>query len=215
MPTTATDLLHTLTWRYATKQFDAAKKIPAATWEALLKSLVLTPSSYGLQPWKFLIAETPALRTELRAVSWNQSQVVDSSHYVIFLARTSITEADIDRLIATTAKTRGSSVESLAGYRSAIIGDLIKGPRAAWVQEWAARQAYIALGQLMASCAALEIDACPMEGFDPAAYERILGLADSGYRPVVACAVGYRAATDKYATQTKVRFPQSDVVVTR
>ena len=209
------DLLSTLTWRYATKQFDRTKPIPDDSWQALLQSLVLTPSSYGLQPWKFLVIDDPALRAQLRPVSWNQAQVEDCAHHVVFLGRTTMTETDVDRLINGTAAARGVAPETLAGYRGMIIKDIVSGPRSQWVAEWAARQVYIALGQFMLACAELGVDACPMEGLDPAAYDRILGLAGTGYHTLVACPVGYRAATDKYATAAKVRFPLSEVIEVR
>jgi nitroreductase len=208
----STELLATLNWRYATKRFDPAQRIDAATWDALEESLVLTPSSYGLQPWKFLVITDPALRAQLQPRSWNQTQVTECSHYVVFLGRTGLDTADIDRLIQSTATVRGVPAESIAGYRTMMIGDLIKGPRSQVITEWATRQVYIALGQFMASCAMLRVDACPMEGIDPAAYDEILGLAGSGYATRVACAAGYRAAGDKYATAKKVRFPRSEVV---
>ena len=215
IPTTPANLISTLTWRYATKQFDLTKPIPHDVWQALLQSLVLTPSSYGLQPWKFLVIDDPALRTRLRAVSWNQSQVEDCAHHVVFLGRTSMTEADVDRLIDGTAAARGVAPDTLAGYRGMIIKDIVSGPRSQWVAEWAARQVYIALGQFMLACAELGVDACPMEGLDPAAYDRILGLDGTGYRTVVACPAGYRAATDKYASAAKVRFPLREVIEVR
>jgi nitroreductase len=215
MNITPSALLSSLTWRYATKQFDKTRPIPDEVWQALLQSLVLTPSSYGLQPWKFLIVDDPALRSQLRPVSWNQSQVEDCAHHVVFLGRTTMTEHDVDRLILGTAAARGVPADTLAGYRGMIIKDIVSGPRSQWVAEWAARQVYIALGQFMLACAELGVDACPMEGLDPKAYDRILGLEGTGYQTLVACPVGYRAASDKYATAAKVRFPLTEVVETR
>jgi nitroreductase len=215
MSTTPTDLLATLNRRYATKQFDAQRSIAPELWQTLLSSLVLTPSSYGLQPWKFLVIDTPAVRQELRTASWNQSQVTDAARFVVFIARTTITEADIAKLISATSTTRGVPAAALAGYAGVITGDLVNGPRSQWIPEWAARQAYIALGQFMLAAAELGLDTCPMEGLDPAAYDRILGLAGSGYRTVVACPVGYRSPADKYATLPKVRYAQDEVIEVR
>lgn len=205
-------LLAAHTWRYATKKFDAARKIPAGTWSALEKALVLSPSSYGLQPWKFVVVTDPALKARLRPASWNQAQVEDCSHHVVFLAKKELTEGDVDRFIARTAEVRGQPLESLEGYKGYMMGDLVKGPRAAVSAEWAARQAYIALGNFMTSAAVLGVDTCPMEGIDLAKYDAILGLEGSGYRTVVACPAGYRAADDKYASATKVRFLDSEVI---
>jgi len=205
-------LLNALGWRYATKAFDPAKKIDSPTWDALAQSLVLTPSSYGLQPWKFLVVTNAGLKKQLRAASWNQAQVEDCSHHVVFLAKTTITEADLDRFVQATATTRNVPVDSLAGYKGFMVKDLVQGPRSQAIQNWATNQVYIALGQLMASAALLGIDGCPMEGIDPAAYDRILGLEGSGYATRVALPLGYRAAGDKYATLAKVRYPAADVI---
>lgn len=214
-PIPADRLTEALAWRYATKAFDPARTIPGATWEALARSLQLTPSSYGLQPWKFLVLTDRALRERLVPVSWNQRQVADCSHLVVFCGRTAMAEADVQRLIDAIAATRGVPAESLAGYRGMMVKDVVTGPRSAVAAEWAARQCYIALGQFMAACALLGVDACPMEGFDPAQYDAILGLAGGPYRSVVACCAGYRAAGDKYAGLAKVRFPLSEVVEVR
>jgi nitroreductase len=213
MPTIPADtLLAQLNWRYATKQFEAGKQIPAATWDALVQALVLSPSSYGLQPWKFLVVTKPELKQQLRAASWNQSQVTDCSHHVVFLAKKQITEADVDRFIAATATTRGIPTTALAGYKGYMMGDLVNGARSKIIGEWAARQCYIALGNLMTSAALLGVDACPMEGLDPVKYDEILGLTGGDYGTVVALPLGYRAATDKSAGAKKVRYPVEQVV---
>lgn len=206
-------LVETLNWRYATKRFDASKKIDAKTWEALEDSLVLTPSSYGLQPWKFVVVMDPTLRAQLKTQAWGQGQVTEASHLVIFTHRTDLTEADVDRLLARVSEVRGVDRDSLAGYRQMMMGNLVEGPKRATIADWTARQAYIALGQLMTSAAALGVDATPMEGLDPKAFDQILGLEGSGYATVMACAVGYRAEDDAYAKLPKVRFAKEELVV--
>lgn len=205
-------LLEALKWRYATKKFDAGRRIPEETWTALEQTLVLTPSSYGLQPWQFVVVTDADVRRSLVPHSWNQPQPADASHFVVFAARTAMDESLLDRLIARTAEVRGVPASVLEGYRKIMISDLVHGPRSAHVAEWAARQAYIALGQFMASAALVGIDTCPMEGIVPAEYDRLLGLEGSGFTTVVACAAGYRAEGDKYATAPKVRYPASEVV---
>jgi nitroreductase len=205
-------LLQQLNWRYATKKFDASKTISAADWAVLEEALVLTASSYGLQPWKFIVVTDPALKTKLRAASWNQTQVEDCSHLVVFTAKQDVTEADVDQFIARIAEVRGVTVESLAGYKGFMMGDLVNGPRHAIINEWAARQTYIAMGNLLTSGALLGIDACPFEGIEPAKYDEILGLKGTGYATVSACPVGYRSADDKYASVPKVRFAAKDIV---
>ena len=205
-------LLAQLNWRYATKKFDPTKRIPDSDWAALEQALILTPTSYGLQPYKFLILTDPALRARLVPASWGQTQPVDCSHYVVFAARAQNTEADVDRYIARMAEVRGAAPEALAGFKKVLMGDVVDGPRGQVALEWAARQAYIALGNFMTSAALVGVDTCPMEGFEPAKYDEILGLPAQGFRAVVACAAGYRAADDKYAALPKVRFPASEII---
>lgn len=205
-------LLDALHWRYATKVFDASRKIPAETWAAIEHALILSPSSYGLQPYRFLVIADPKMRETLLSHSYNQRQVVDASHYVVFTARVNVTEEYVDRFMQRVGHIRGIAPQSLAGYRQAIVGDLIKGPRGKIAHEWATRQAFIALGNLMTSAALLGVDTCPMEGFSPAEYDRVLGLQDSDFRAVVACALGYRAHTDKYAAFAKVRLEPAELV---
>jgi nitroreductase len=204
---TPATILDALQFRYATKQFDPARKIDAATWSALEESLVLTPSSFGLQPWKFLVITDQAVREQLVEHTWGQRQVADCSHLVVMTVRTRVDEAYIDRFIARVAEVRGVPAESLAGYRGMMAGSL-----GMMTPDWAARQAYIALGQFMLAAAMLGIDTCPMEGFLPAKYDEILGLTAQGLTTAVLCPAGYRAATDKYATLPKVRWAAADAV---
>lgn len=211
-PITTTNLLESLNWRYATKKFDPSKTIAPEVWAALEDSLVLTPSSYGLQPWKFLIVTSPEIKEQLKSLSWNQSQVTDCSHYVVFTIKKNLTAADVDRFVESTATVRGVPAESMKGYRDIMVGDVVNGPRSLNINEWATRQAYIALGNFMTSAALIGVDTCPMEGIDPAKYDRLLGLPEKGFATVVSCAAGYRSEDDKYATLAKVRFPNAEVV---
>lgn len=206
------ELLAALNWRYATKAFDAAQKIPADTWQILEKALVLTPTSYGLQPYQFLVINDPAKRAALLPYSWNQRQVVDCSQFVVFTARTEMKKADVDKLVARISSVRGVPAESMTPYWNMMIGDVVNGPRGKVAHEWAARQVYIALGNLMTCAAVLGVDACPMEGLNPVEYDRVLNLNGSGYATVVACAMGYRSASDKYAGLAKVRYEARDLV---
>lgn len=204
-------LLETLNWRYAVKKFDATKKIPENEWLALEESFRLCPSSYGLQPWKFILVRDPAVRAELRAQSWNQAQVTDSSHFVVLTARDSFGEADIDRFLRKIASVRGVPVETLAGFRKNAIADLVQGTRAKTIHEWAQKQTYIAMGFALHAAAAMQIDACPMEGIKGEEYDRVLGLKDTGYTTINAMAFGYRDHTDRFSTATKVRFDRNEV----
>jgi len=205
-------LLDALQWRYATKVFDPERRIPADLWSTLEQTLVLTPSSYGLQPWKFLVIQDPALRQELRPHSWNQSQITDCSHLVVLLSQRSIGAADAERLIQATAAARSIEASSLDGYRNMIQIDLIDGPRHQIIERWSSNQVYIALGNLMTAAALLSIDTCAIEGFSPPDYDRILNLEDSDYRSCVVCACGYRSADDKYASLAKVRYAASELI---
>lgn len=201
-----------LNWRYATKQFDATKKIKQEDWHLLAESLRLSPSSYGLQPWQFLVVRNPELRAKLREVSWNQGQVTDSSHYVVFTTLKKVEERHVDEYLKDIATTRGLDLNSLQGYRQMMLGDFVNGPRAQIAQNWTQRQAYIAMGNLINTAAQLRIDSCPMEGLDPNAYDQILGLEDSDYSTVATVALGYRHADDSYANLKKVRYATERVI---
>jgi len=205
-------LLAQLHWRYATKKFDSARMIDAATWSKLEDSLVLTPSSFGMQPWKFFVVTDKVVKAKLAAASWNQTQPADCSHLVVFAGRSSMVPADVQRLIDRTASQRGVAKETLDGYKNVILGFIANPPPGLTHFGWASKQCYIALGQFMASCAALGIDACPMEGIVPSQYDEILGLSAQGYSTVVVCPAGYRAADDKYQHLAKVRFEKSEVI---
>lgn len=209
----ASDLVAALRWRYATKKFDPSRAVPADVWSALEQALVLTPSSIGLQPWKFVVVTNPEVKEALVAASYRQSQPRDCSHLVALAVRRGLDEAHVDRHIARMAEVRGITVESLAKFRVMTMGNLDKARAAGTLDNWQEHQVYIALGQFMASAALLGVDTCPMEGIDPKQYDRILGLADTGYTTAVACAAGYRMPDDKYATTPKVRFKTEDVVV--
>jgi len=211
---TREQLLEQLHWRYATKQFDAQQKISPADWAALEDSLVLTPSSFGLQPWKFVVVTDPAVREKLVPVSWGQRQVADASHLVVFAIKKNLTEADLTAYLKRISEVRGIPVEALGGYRDMMVGSLFKARDAAARTAWATLQVYIALGNFLTSAAVLGIDACPMEGIEPAKYDEILGLDALGLSTVVVAPAGYRAVTDKYAALKKVRFVKADVIVT-
>ena len=208
-------LLNPLRWRYATKQFDPSRRIPDDVWGALEEALVLTPSSYGLQPWAFAVVTDPETKAALRPASYGQAQVTDASHLVVFAAKRSIDEAYIGRFLDRSAEVRGVARESLDGFGKRIAGDLVHGPRREEVLAWATRQAYIALGNFLTSAALLGIDTCALEGIEPDKYDAILGLESRGLRSVVAAAAGYRSASDKYAAHPKVRFHRDDLILRR
>jgi nitroreductase len=204
-------LLTSLRWRYATKKFDPAKKIPQKTWDALEQALVLAPSSYGLQPWKFFVVENAELRAKLKPASWGQGQIVDADKLVVFAVRKDFGPADVDKFVAHTAAVRGVPAASLEQYRQMMLGSVNgKSPEARLA--WGSKQVYIALGLFLSAAAALGVDACPMEGIDPAKYDEILGLGAKGYTALVVATAGYRAADDAYSQAKKVRFDRAQVV---
>jgi len=211
MSTVAPDtVVAQLRWRYATKKFDPTRIIPPETWAALEQSLVLTPSSYGLQPWKFFVVVDPFVKAKLPAHSWGQRQPQDCSHMVVFAIKADVGEAHVDQHLQRISEVRGNSVDSLARFKQIMMGDLTR--QTFDTNEWAAKQVYIALGQFMASAAVMGIDTCPMEGIDPAKYDDVLGIGAQGYRTVVGCAAGYRAIDDRASQLPKVRFRAEDVI---
>ena len=200
-----------LQWRYATKKFDSTRTIPADDWAALAQALVLTPSSYGLQPWKFFVVTDPILKAQLPPLSWGQTQPRDCSHMVVLTIKRDLSEADIDRYLTRITEVRGTPAAAQAPFKNMMMGSLVP-PKGFDVNDWAARQAYIALGQFMTAAALMGIDTCPMEGIDPTKYDETLGLAARGYHTIVGCPAGYRAGDDKYALTPKVRFKTEEVV---
>lgn len=207
-----TQLLERLNWRYATKQYDATRKISAADWATLEEALVLSPSSYGLQPWTFLVIDDPAVRAQLLLASYGQPQVVDASHLVVFATKSNFSETDVDAHMRRTAEVRGIPEESLAGLRTMTLRSIVQGLSDSERRAWAVNQTYLALGTFVTSAALLGVDATPMEGFERNRYDDILGLKARGLTASVIATVGYRATTDKYATAPKVRFAREQVV---
>jgi nitroreductase len=205
-------LIDQLNWRYATKQYDPARKISAQDWATLEEALVLTPSSTGLQPWTFFVIDDPNVRAKLLLASYGQPQIVDASHLVVFASKANYGTTDVDAHIRQAAKVRGVEVESLEGLRAMALRSVVQGMTDIERQNWAANQTFIALGNLLTSAALLGIDATPMGGFEKCRYDDILGLKARGLTASVVAAVGYRKDSDKYATLPKVRFPRETVI---
>lgn len=210
---TTAQLLGALNWRYATKKFDASKKIPAEMWAALEKALVLSPSAFGLQPWKFFVVNDPAVRARLAEASYGQTQPVEASHFVVFVLRKNIGDEFLDKYLARAAQVRGVPAETLKPFRQAIAGSIEQQSKAGVLDVSQSQQSFIALGQFMTSAALLGVDTCALGGIDREKYAEILGLDRECYMPLVACAAGYRTADDKYASIPKVRFEDAEVVV--
>jgi nitroreductase len=210
----STQLLAQLNWRYATKQFDPNRKISAPDWAALEEALLLTASSGGLQPWKFIVVTDAAVRAKLRPASYGQAQITDASHLVVFASKNNFSEADVDAHIKHIAEVQGAPIEALAPLRGMLVGGIVKAQDEPARNAWARNQAYIALGNLLTSAALLGIDACPMEGFDRAQYDEILGLKAKGFAAAVIATLGYRSPADTYAAAPKVRISKEQVFIT-
>lgn len=211
-PAQVVEALH---WRYATQKFDPTKKIADETWSALEEALVLTPSSIGLQPWKFFVVTDSALKERLKPAAWNQSQVVDCSHFVVFTVRKDLGLEHVEKHLDRVVEVRGVPRDSLTKFGQMAVKNLEKARAEGRLDVWQTHQVYIALGSFMTAAALLRVDTCPMEGFQPAQFDEILELNTTGYASVVACAAGYRRADDKYAETKKVRFPHTEVIVRR
>jgi nitroreductase len=206
-------VVRALEWRYATQKFDPARKLTAEEWDALERSLVLTPSSFGLQPWTFVVVDDPAVRARLVEASWGQTQVVDAAKVVVFAARTGLDAADAERYVRRALDVRGLAPEVLDGFKKTLVRFVGQPKEKFDVDAWAVRQVYIALGQFMTAAALLGIDTCPMEGIAPAKYDDILGLAPRRLRTAVVCCAGHRADDDPDAGLKKVRFDKDEVIV--
>lgn len=206
------DLLSALEWRYATKVFDPKRKIADDTWTSLEKSLILTPSSFGLQPWKFIVIQDQVLREELVPHAWKQRQVADCSHLLVIAVPKLLQETHIDANINRMIEVRGGSADGLLGFRNMVAGFRTQLEATGGLEQWAKLQAYIALGQFMLAASLLEIDTCPMEGFVPEKFDEILGLEKEGLTAAVLCPAGYRSEDDRYAGLPKVRFEASAII---
>jgi nitroreductase len=211
---TPDQLLQQLKWRYATKIFDSQKNIPADVWEKIEESLVLTPSSFGLQPWKFIVITDQNIKNDLLEYSWSQTQVTDCSHMVVLCAKNNMTAEDTDAWLDRICEVRDIARDTLDGYAGMMSG-FFASMSPEQTASWAKNQVYIALGQLMTTAAVLGVDACPMEGIVPAEYDRILGLEDSDFSTSVGCAMGYRSTDDKYADTPKARYHATQIIESR
>lgn len=191
-------------WRYATKRFDATRKLSKEQLDNLLSAAQMAPSSYGLQPFEIMVVEKDDLRKQLQEAAYGQPQLIEASHVIVFAASKKVDEALIDSFVQRVAKTRGQSTESLQDFRNMVVGS-VSGKTEQERFQWAARQAYIALGFLLSTAAIEGIDACPMEGFNNAEFDKLLNLEQKGLHSVVMATVGFRSTDDKYAALPKVR----------
>lgn len=199
-------------WRYATKKFDATKKVSKEDLETLKEAIRLSASSYGLQPYKVLIIENPEIRAKIQPVAWGQSQIVDASHLIVFANITNFGETEIDASLTNTAETRGLPIDALKGY-----GDFMKSKITTLPEEvrntWTAKQTYLALGNLMNAAAELKIDVTPMEGFEPEKVNEILGLSSLKLNASLIATIGYRHEEDATQHNIKVRKSKEELFI--
>ncbi|WPO78964.1 NAD(P)H-dependent oxidoreductase [Flavobacterium sp. KACC 22761] len=206
-------LLDNLSWRYATKKYDATKKISAADLNTLKEAVRLAASSYGLQPYKVIIVENPEIREKLKAAAWGQTQLTDASQIFVFANDLNAGPESVAAYIKNISETRGVPTEALGGF-----ADMMNGVISNLSQDakniWTSKQTYIALGTLLAAAAELKIDATPMEGFNPAQFNEILGFDKLGLNAAVIAAVGYRHDEDDAQHYKKVRKSQEELFIT-
>ncbi|MDO1511866.1 NAD(P)H-dependent oxidoreductase [Maribacter confluentis] len=205
------NVLDKLNWRYATKMFDASKKVSKEDLNILLDAARLTASSYGLQPYHFYVIEDKDVRAKLRKASYDQAQITDASHLLVLANKPTFDESLVDNYIDNIIKTRGVSKGDVEGYSNMMKGALMGLPDA-HKNSWTSNQTYIALGNLLTIAAEMEIDTCPMEGFDKAQYNEILGLAENNLNAAVVLAVGYRSNEDKTQHYPKVRYSKEEII---
>lgn len=201
-----------LEWRYATKKFDPTRTVPAEKIERIIEAIRLAPTSSGLQPFELFVVTNEQIRERIREVSWNQAQVTDCSHLLVFAAWDDITPERVNMMFDLTNEVRGFTNEGWEAYRQQLLG--IVGARGSEGNyQAAARQAYIGLGLALVAAAFEEVDATPMEGFDPEAVDAILDLKSKNLRSVLLLPLGYRAdAGDWLVDLKKVRRQRGNFV---
>jgi nitroreductase / dihydropteridine reductase len=206
------ELLNKLEWRYACKKMDPAKAVPQDKVDRIVEAARLAPTSSGLQPFEVLVVSNAAVREQIKPKAWGQGQITDGSHLLVFAAWDNYTAERINMMFDLTNAQRGGTNEGWENYRQMLLKTYPS--RDAQVNfEHAARQAYIGLGAALIAAAFEEVDATPMEGFDPKAIDEILGLSARGLRSVVIVPLGYRAQEgDWLVNLKKVRRPREQFV---
>ena len=207
------NLIDALKWRYATKKFDADKKVSDQDLETLMQAMQLSASSYGLQPYSILIISDPEVKKNLLAAAWGQQQIVDASHLIVIANRTQVDANLVDNYMDSISEIRKTDRASLEGMATFMKGKLVELSDEAQNQ-WTAKQTYIALGNLLVAAASLKIDACPMEGFDASQFNEILGLTDKNLNASVIVPIGYRSEDDDTQHYAKVRRPMNELFET-
>jgi nitroreductase/dihydropteridine reductase len=198
------ELINALNWRYAVKRMNG-QKVPAEKINNILEATRLSASSMGLQPYKIFVIENEEVRRKLQKAAFNQPQILEGSHVLVFAAYTDINEKDVQEYIDHIAEVRAVTAESFDGFKSSLMG-IVYDRNQEQKYQWAARQAYIAFGTAIAAAATEEVDATPMEGFIPAEVDEILHLKEQGLTSVTLLTLGYRdIKNDHLANLKKVR----------
>ncbi|EIC85998.1 NAD(P)H-dependent oxidoreductase [Serratia sp. M24T3] len=197
-----TQIIDLLNWRYATKKYNSSRKVPVDKLERILEAVRLTATTSGLQPFELLVVTNDEIREKMKAVSWNQAQITDCSHLLVFAAWDNITPERVNMMFDLTNEVRGTVNEGWENYRKMLLGIVAERGQEANYQA-SARQAYIGLGSAMIAAAAEGVDATPMEGFDPAAIDEILGLSAKNLRSVIILPLGYRSEEGDWLVNLK------------
>ncbi|MDC1106924.1 NAD(P)H-dependent oxidoreductase [Prolixibacteraceae bacterium] len=197
-------LLEQLQWRYATKRFAPEKKVSSEQILEIKEAIRMAPTSFGLQPFKVLVIHDYETRKKLQAHAWNQPQIVECSHLFVFVSKEECTIADVDSYIELIASVRKLPIEALSDFKQ-MMYSWVERMDSVQMEEWTTRQVYLTLGVALTAAADMHIDTCPMEGFDPIAFDEILGTRAQGYKTKVLMAIGHRAKIDETQTYKKVR----------
>ena len=207
-------LIDALEWRYATKKYDSAFELDPKDKATLEQVLQFTPSSYGLQPLHYIWLEDQKLLEQTKNLAWNQEQITDAAAVLVLCTLTTLDGKYLDAHIDLTRDTRSMQEEQIQGFRAHLHTAVATKPDHE-IRLWNDKQAYIALGQLLTACSLLQLDATPMEGFDPIALDELLQLKEKGLHSVLICTIGKRAADDHYQHLQKVRRPKKSLFSTR
>ena len=206
------NILDALEWRYAVKKFDDKASLTEQQILEVKKVFNLSASSYGLQPYKMIVVQNPELKEKLVPASFGQQQISQSAAILVFAVRTDFGMDYIDQFFKDMSAKRQIPLENLEGYKNFMKGSFANKSEDE-ISSWATKQVYLTMGHMLASLAALQIDACPMEGLDPQAYDKILDLDAKQLKTIIAMPIGVRAPDDASATALKVRKDLSDIII--
>lgn len=208
------EIIEALHWRYATKRMNG-QRVPQEKVDRILEAVCLAPSSYGLQPYSVVVVEDAALRERIKRVAFEQPQITESSHLLVFAAWTPVGAEHVEALMRLTAEKRNLNLADLDRYQTSIKEAVSAFDSPEDMFHWAAKQVYLALGAALTTAAVERVDASPMEGFDPAGLDELLGFRERNLRSVVLMALGYRdEGNDRLAGLEKVRWPRERLVIT-